>query len=114
QREQRHIGGRKLLGDLLVERGIITPEALVRILMRQFQERRLRAEGPYSLGEYLVISGAISEDQLAGALLEQTRLRQVGRNEAIGAILVRTGLVDEATLQRAIATLDESAMYAMV
>jgi hypothetical protein len=114
QREQRHTGARKLLGDLLVERGIITPAALVRILMRQFHERRLRTEGPYSIGEYLVVAGVISERQLASALLEQTQLRQVGRNESIGAILVRSGLVDVATVQRAITTLDETAMRSMV
>jgi hypothetical protein len=114
QRARNAAGKRALLGDLLVERGIVTPAALVRILMRQFRERRLRGESAYSVGEYLVIVGAITEEQLSRALLEQTRLRQAGRSEPIGKILVRAGVVDVAALQNAIEQLDDHAMRSMV
>jgi hypothetical protein len=106
-------GRRILLGDLLVERGAITPARLVQVLMQQFHERRLRSERPQGVGEQLVISGAISEEQLAHALLEQTRLRQLGRSEPLGKILLREKFVDLGALQRALEELDQLAFQVL-
>jgi len=113
QRARAAEGERALLGDLLIERGIVTPAALVRILLKQFHERRARGEAPQGLGEQLVIAGVISDEQFGQALLEQTRLRQVGRHEPLGKILVRAGIVEVGALQRALDELDELAQYAL-
>jgi hypothetical protein len=102
-----------MLGDLLIEQGIITPEALVRILMQQFNERRTRCERPHGVGEQLVVSGVMGEDRLRDALLEQTRLRQEGQAEPIGKILLRLGFATEDAIQQAIRELDEMAIQAL-
>lgn len=113
QRARAAEGRRVMLGDLLIERGVVTPAALVRVLIMQFHERRARGERPQGVGEQLASTGVISEEQLAQALLEQTRLRQIGKPEPLGKILVRAGVVEVGALQRAIDELDELAQQAL-
>jgi hypothetical protein len=58
---------RETFGNILVCRGLLTPEALADALERQ----HLAADGR-RLGDLLVASGVISEDQLQEALKQQT------------------------------------------
>jgi hypothetical protein len=60
---------RETFGNILVCRGLVSPEALAAALERQHQS----ADGR-KLGDLLVDAGAISEDQLQTALRQQTGL----------------------------------------
>jgi hypothetical protein len=100
QRIRRDQGAPILLGDLLIERKLITPGHLARVLTIQFQERQECGQNPSMLGEYLVREGLLTLDSLELALLDQIRLRQVGKHESIGRILMARGKLDWADLKR--------------
>jgi hypothetical protein len=100
QRLRRDAGKVILLGDLLIERKLITPGHLARVLTIQFQERQECGQNPTMLGEYLVREGLLTLDSLEVALLEQIRLRQIGTQESIGRILMARGKLHWADLKR--------------
>jgi hypothetical protein len=102
QRELRRENRTMMLGDLLIAHGLLTPAALAHALTLQRQERADYGQMPHALGEYLVSEGYITDQDLALALAEQARLRQIDQNESIGKILIRQGRLTPAALQRAL------------
>jgi hypothetical protein len=104
QRAGRTWGKRAPLGDILISRGYLTPQALARSLLLQ-QRDRLQARGARAerLGEYLVLGKLVTADQLEAALAEQARLRQRGQFLVLGELLVRRGFLKPDTLERVLA-----------
>jgi hypothetical protein len=104
QRAGRTWGKRAPLGDILISRGYLTPQALARSLLLQ-QRDRLQARGarPERLGEYLVLGKLVTPEQLEAALAEQARLRQRGQFLILGELLVRRGFLKPDTLERVLA-----------
>jgi hypothetical protein len=104
QRAGRAWGKRAPLGDILISRGYLTPQALARSLLLQ-QRDRLRAPGacPERLGEFLILAKLITPEQLEHALAEQARLRQRGQFLVLGELLVRRGFLKPETLERVLA-----------
>lgn len=97
-------GIRVPLGNILVDNGVISPQVLATVLIRQ-QHDRLNNPGqaaPQYLGEYLVTEGYISIDQLEGALAEQLRLHKRGAASQLGEVLLRTGAIDQDMLGTAL------------
>jgi hypothetical protein len=104
-REQRQLKRRGefiQLGDLLIQKGWITPETLAHALVAQINEklRVCRSTAPQFLGEYLLFEGLITPMQLETVLEEQMRLRMAGKRVAIGNLLLRNQCVDPARLQQ--------------
>jgi hypothetical protein len=101
QRNRRTWGKRVSLGDILIDRGFLTPQVLARVLLIQ-QRDRLQARGmrPERLGEYLVVCKLVSPEQLEAALAEQSRLRQRGQYVLLGEILVQRTQVQRDILER--------------
>ncbi len=83
---------RKRIGEILIERNSIVPEALDEALELQ-QRKRAR------LGEVLVDAGLATREDVEKALAEQRR--HGGRR--IGEILIEMGVVDEGTLAMTLA-----------
>ena len=109
------------LGDLLLQRGLVTPTDLSRALERQ----RLQTH-PLTLGQILVSDKVITQKQLEAVLdvygkrerlgdvlvrqgsvsrhqLEQALAAQRRSRGSLGQILVKLGFVDETTLRQALA-----------
>ncbi|MDY6989210.1 MAG: hypothetical protein SWQ30_14260 [Thermodesulfobacteriota bacterium] len=82
----------KRLGDILVEKGMATPDMIERALEKQEQ---LRGD---KLGEILVKNRAISDKQLAQGL---SRQKQRGERR-IGDILLGQGFIDRVQLDEAL------------
>src|SRR5215213_6308069 len=89
-------------GDLLIERRLISPNMLARMLVAQLQERIDRRSGhaPQFLGEYLIAEHIITPAQLEAALEEQIELRLAGRQLALGNLLIRKKYLTTRTLQK--------------
>lgn len=102
QRELKQRGTPMMLGDVMVALQMITPIMLAHALITQHRERLERGESAHVLGEYLVARGYIGLQDLEKALLEQTRLRQLGERPTIGDILIRQNAIDAATLDYAL------------
>jgi len=102
QRQRRARGESIQFGDLLIERGLISPTTLARMLVAQLQERVDRRSGhtPQFLGEYLIAEHIITPVQLEAALEEQIRLRLAGQRLALGNLLVRKQYLTPTTLQK--------------
>jgi hypothetical protein len=102
QRQRRARGQAIQFGDLLIERGLITPNTLARMLVAQLQERVDRRSGhaPQFLGEYLIAEHVITPAQLEAALEEQIHLRLTGRQVALGNLLIRKNYLTHTTLQK--------------
>ena len=75
---------RKRLGDLLVERGFLTPEQLEETLKRQSKAGK-------RLGDMLVDEGLISEDQLTEVISERLSIPRVSLD---------TMIIDPSVIQR--------------
>ena len=82
-----------LLGETLVSRKLVSPEAVSRALGRQVQLRQER------LGSYLAGRAIISAEDLVRAINEQTR-RPHAR---LGDILIEAGMISREQLQEALA-----------
>ena len=54
------------------------------------------------LGEYLVAKKTITRQDLALALQEQKRLREIGQPKMLGQVLIQLGMIDKTTLDEAI------------
>jgi hypothetical protein len=104
QRAGRTWGKRAPLGDILISRGYLTPQALARALLLQ-QRDRLQARGarPERLGEYLVFGKLVTPEQLEAALAEQARLRQRRQFLVLGELLIRRGFLKPDALERVLA-----------
>jgi hypothetical protein len=102
QRRRRARGESIQFGDLLIERGLISPNTLARMLVAQLQERIDQRSGhaPQFLGEYLIAEHIITPVQLEAALEEQIHLRMAGRRLALGNLLVRKQYLTPKTLQK--------------
>src|SRR5215212_631936 len=102
QRQRRARGAAIQFGDLLIERRLISPNTLARMLVAQLQERIDRRSGraPQFLGEYLIAEYVITPAQLEAALEEQIQLRLAGRQLALGNLLVRKKYLTNKTLQK--------------
>jgi hypothetical protein len=89
-----------LLGDLLIQQGIVAPQVLTTILLVQSMDRLLdpNNSSPLLLGEYLIRNNMISPAQLAPALQLQTWLRQRGMRVQLGELLIQQGILEEQTL----------------
>jgi hypothetical protein len=88
-----------LLGELLLQNEVVTPEALARALVQQtlawipahLQSLENDSHSVERLGDYLIAEQLITPEQLEAALVEQLRLRQQGNHVQLGQILVRKG-----------------------
>lgn len=91
QCQRRRRGEVVPLGDILLQRGWLKPRTLARALVAQQQELLTPPyhRPPRLIGEYLVLKGLITVQQLQGALETQARLRLKGRQLPLGLILVR-------------------------
>jgi hypothetical protein len=90
------------LGDILVRRGFLTPQALASALLIQ-QQDKLRDgadQRPERLGEYLTVESLVAPEQLEAALAEQARLRQSGQYIVLGELLIGRGYLTHAELER--------------
>jgi tetratricopeptide (TPR) repeat protein len=81
----------KRFGDILLQRGWLSPRQLGDALVRQQQDRSRSGQRPERLGEYLLTHNLINGDQLGAALAEQAALRLRGNHTRIGELLVRSG-----------------------
>jgi hypothetical protein len=102
QRQRRARGDSIQFGDLLIERGLISPNTLARMLVAQLQERVDRRSGhaPQFLGEYLIAEQIITPAQLEAALEEQIQMRLSGRRLALGNLLIRKQYLTPKALQK--------------
>lgn len=114
QERYKRLGHRVLLGDLLVANGKLAPEVLARALTLQCRIRAANRSSTHSLGEYLIAHGSLTPEQLEDALREQIELRKSGRNEPLGEILLRQGVVDVSTLRHALRQQMSDAMAAFI
>jgi hypothetical protein len=102
QRNRRTWGKRVQLGDILISRGILTPQTLARLLVLQ-QCDKLQSNGGQRLdclGEYLLVGKLVTAEQLEAGLAEQARLRQRGQYIVLGELLVRSGYLKLEPLER--------------
>jgi hypothetical protein len=90
----------KHLGDIVLERGWLTPQQLAAALIRQQQDRLRDGQRPERLGEYLMAAAVVSGDQLGTALAEQSGLRLRGKHTRLGELMIRGGALAAATLSR--------------
>jgi hypothetical protein len=102
QRTRRRRGEFVQLGDILLQRGCLTPRVLAHALVAQQREKlkqRNRASAQF-LGEYLLQEGIISPLQLEAALEEQIRLRLAGKRVPLGNILINKHYLTPQALQK--------------
>jgi hypothetical protein len=108
QSVRRRAGEQTLLGELLLQIGLVTPEALARALVNQTlawvpaHQQGVQSEAHIveRLGDYLVAEKIITSEQLEVALVEQLRLRQQGKHDLLGQILIRNGWLRIGTLEQ--------------
>jgi hypothetical protein len=102
QTDCRNRGERVPLGDILLQRGWLSPPALAKALVQQQQDNLNPRVGmpPERLGDYLVKEKLLTPEQLAAALAEQARLRQRGKHLALGEILIRNRFLKPDTLAK--------------
>jgi hypothetical protein len=96
QRKRRSMGVLVPIGDILVQRRIVTPRVLAETLVEMHKERLSGVESaPFLLGEYLLDAGIITDQQLVIILEEQIIESQAGRYTRIGEILIRRGILTQ-------------------
>jgi tetratricopeptide (TPR) repeat protein len=88
----------KRLGDILLERGWLTPQQLADALVRQQRDRSRGGQRPERLGEYLLAGALVSDDQLRAALAAQAGLRMRGSHTRLGELMIQGGVLAPATL----------------
>jgi len=100
QRQRRKRGELIPLGNILLQRGWLTPRALARALVsQQAAPPESRGQARF-LGDYLLAEQLIAPLQLEAALEEQARLRLEGQQVPLGILLVRGGALTIETLKR--------------
>jgi hypothetical protein len=102
QRNSRNWGKRVPLGDILIRREFLTPRVLAAALLSQQRNKLHPRSGrqPERLGEYLLIEGSVTPQQLEAALAEQARLRQSSEYIVLGELLMRRGYLKLEALER--------------
>lgn len=102
QRGMKRRGENVPLGDLLLQKGLLSPGTLARALVAQLHERISGAESavPRFLGEYLLAERLITPAQLETVLEEQMRLKLAGQQVALGNLLVHKKCIDRAKLNQ--------------
>jgi len=89
----RRAGGRKLIGEMLIAKGLITPKQLEEGLAAQKDTTDMR------IGAVLVNLGHVEEDQLYATLAEQQNVRYVSL-QRFGVDMNVAALLDKTTAQR--------------
>ncbi|MDZ4718960.1 MAG: hypothetical protein SH847_10960 [Roseiflexaceae bacterium] len=103
QHRRRSRGDLMQLGDLLLQRGWLTPRTLARALVVMHQEKlALPGAKPQLLGEHLLAHALITPLQLEEALEEQLQRDLNGNHLPLGYILVRCGYITSAALAQVI------------
>lgn len=104
QRRRAEQGSLALLGELLVEQGVIQPQVLAAVLLVQLVERMVgkQAGSPARLGERLVAMELLSPAQLAPAIERQIHLRCEGSSARLGELLVQQGVLDQQAVESAL------------
>jgi|HigsolmetaAR201D_1030396.scaffolds.fasta_scaffold04042_4 hypothetical protein len=102
QHQRRRRGEVVQIGTILLQRGWIKPRTLAQALVAQQQEQLTTPyhRPPRLLGEYLVLNGLITTQQLRAALETQARLRLKGRQVPLGLLLVRKRALSIEALQQ--------------
>jgi hypothetical protein len=102
QRGLKRHGNFVQLGDLLLQKGWVSPGTLANALVAQIKEKIKSAgsAGPRFLGEYLLAEELITPMQLETVLEEQMRLRLAGQRVALGSLLLRNHCIDSAKLHQ--------------
>lgn len=85
----------KPLGEILIERGILTSAELNALLDFQMRQNMQGSNSPLQLGQLLVRTGEISEEQLKAALALQS---QSGKR--LGEVLVEAGYAEPAQIEK--------------
>ncbi|MBL7081205.1 MAG: hypothetical protein ISS44_01365 [Candidatus Omnitrophica bacterium] len=85
----------KQLGELLIEKGLITKEQLNHALEIQEQRGGL-------IGEILVALGYVKKTNIAQTLIIQKGLAKKGQHRLIGILLIEKGLISKWQLERAL------------
>ncbi|MDD2720221.1 MAG: hypothetical protein PHH47_02790 [Gallionella sp.] len=83
------------LGEILIERAILTPAELNALLGFQMRQSMQGSDSPLQLGQLLVRTGEISEQQLQAALALQS---QTGKR--LGEVLVEAGYAEPAQIEK--------------
>jgi hypothetical protein len=101
QNQRRRRGEHVRLGTILLNRGWVNPRTLARALVAQLQESRSlpQARSPRFLGEYLLVQGIITPEELQVALELQLRMYVRGQQIPLGSLLVRKGILTWDTLR---------------
>lgn len=108
---RRRSGEHIQIGELLLQHGLISPEALARALVQQTlawipaqqQGWENDAHSIERLGDYLIAELLVTPTQLEAALTEQICLREQGTHMHLGQILVRHGWLSADSLEQILA-----------
>jgi hypothetical protein len=100
------------LGVVMVAKGLITDEQLIRLM----EEIRQKGGGKAStgrkakrmLGQILVEKGVVTQDQVREALAEQEKLKTQGQTRRIGEILVEKGFAKVGDVSKALKEQDKT------
>jgi hypothetical protein len=101
QRDLRQREGSKImLGGLLVQLGFVVPQSVGSALLQQQTDRlrMLHGASPSLIGEYLIVEGLITREQLEEVLIEQITRRQAGEEIRMGELLLEHGYITQETL----------------
>lgn len=99
---------KKLFGKVLLERGMVAPEALFEALKRQELKQAARMKGEARLGQILVAHGFCPPKAIAVALI-----KQIHQPRPIGDLLIRDGMITPEQLITALVEQD-AALEALV
>ncbi len=95
---QRTDASARFIGDILLEKGYLTPEQLNTIL--EIRRKKIRKvpkkpgearESNRTFGDLTLAAGLINLEDLEGAVLEQERLSQLNLHFCLGEVLVAQG-----------------------
>jgi hypothetical protein len=91
---------KRRIGEILLDMGCVTAEALARAVADQLESLSHLDEGTHSLpfGRFLVDEGVINDTQLHAALWRQERLRA----QRIGEVLVQMRVLTADALEQAV------------
>jgi hypothetical protein len=104
---QRHAATserRPLLGEILIKQGWSTPHQVADMLIAQTRARLEAGETDRlrQIGEFLLVRGDITIDQLHYALLRQLEQLENGRSMLLGEVLVNEGFITSQCLAQAL------------
>jgi hypothetical protein len=107
QRNRRNRGGEHIMvGDILVQLGLLTPRTLASALVTHQQEQSQLSSNKAErrkIGAYLLDQSLLTNDQLATILTEQTRMRYAGEHILLGELLISNGFITPRQLESTLA-----------